>query len=61
VDDMPEVENNDRWPLENYQRDCIGLALIELECQDEDIILVSDADEIPRKDKIMRLYKLTLR
>jgi tetratricopeptide (TPR) repeat protein len=58
VDDMPEVQNNNRWPLENYQRDCIGLALIELECQDEDIILVSDADEIPRKDKINEAIQL---
>ena len=58
VDDMPEVQNNHRWPLENYQRDCIGLALIELQCQDEDIILVSDADEIPRKDKINEAIQL---
>lgn len=58
VDDMPEVQNNDRWPLENYQRDCIGLALIELQCQDEDIILVSDADELPRKDKINEAIQL---
>ncbi|MEG4054325.1 MULTISPECIES: tetratricopeptide repeat protein [unclassified Microcoleus] len=58
VDDMPEVQNNDRWPLENYQRDCIGFALMELECQDEDVILVSDADEIPRKNKINEAIEL---
>ncbi|MEG4422794.1 MULTISPECIES: tetratricopeptide repeat protein [unclassified Microcoleus] len=61
VDDMPEVENNDRWPLENYQRDCIGLALIELECQDEDIILISDVDEIPRKEKLQEAAELLLK
>ncbi|MEZ2232317.1 tetratricopeptide repeat protein [Microcoleus sp.] len=60
VDDMPEVQNNDRWPLEIYQRDCIGLALIELECQDEDIILISDVDEIPRKQKIEEVAELLL-
>jgi len=53
VEDMPEVQDNDRWPLENYQRDCIGLALIEIECQDKDIILISDIDEIPRSEKII--------
>src|SRR5919199_1412255 len=58
VDDMPEVQNNDRWALENYQRDCIGFALMELECQDEDVILVSDADEIPRKNKINEAIQL---
>ncbi|MEG4330949.1 tetratricopeptide repeat protein [Microcoleus sp. AT9_A2] len=58
VDDMPEVENNNRWPLENYQRDCIGRVLAAIKCNDEDIILVSDVDEIPRKEKISEAVEL---
>lgn len=52
VDDMPEVINGDRWPLENHQRDCIIRPLKDIKCNDEDIILISDLDEIPRKEKI---------
>ena len=58
VDDMPEVDNNNRWPLENYQRDCIGRVLAAIKCNDEDIILVSDVDEIPRKEKISEAVEL---
>ncbi|MEK0191436.1 tetratricopeptide repeat protein [Microcoleus anatoxicus] len=52
VDDMPEVINGDRWPLEIHQRDCIIRPLRLIPCDDSDIILISDIDEIPRKDKI---------
>ncbi|MEG3836971.1 tetratricopeptide repeat protein [Microcoleus sp. Z1_C3] len=52
VDDMPEVLNGDRWPLDIHQKDCIIRPLRLIECDDEDIILISDVDEIPRKEKI---------
>jgi tetratricopeptide (TPR) repeat protein len=52
VDDMPEVINGDRWPLDIHQKDCIIRPLRLIECDDEDIILISDVDEIPRKEKI---------
>jgi hypothetical protein len=38
--------------LENHQRDCIIRPLKDLKCNDKDIILISDLDEIPRKEKI---------
>ncbi|MEG4022204.1 tetratricopeptide repeat protein [Microcoleus sp. S13C4] len=52
VDDMPEVIDGDRWPLEIHQRDCIIRPLRVIHCGDEDIILISDVDEIPKKEKI---------
>ncbi len=41
------------WHQENYQRDCIldGLG----DARDDDILLVSDLDEIPRKDVIRKI------
>lgn len=38
---------------ENYQRDCIFEGLTG--CSDDDLILISDLDEIPRKDLIRRI------
>jgi beta-1,4-mannosyl-glycoprotein beta-1,4-N-acetylglucosaminyltransferase len=45
VDDMPPVLTNDRWKLEIYQRRSISRALTK--CENDDIILISDVDEIP--------------
>jgi len=44
VEDMPSGE--DAWVRENHQRNCIIRGLSE--CSDDDTILVSDVDEIPR-------------
>jgi len=60
VDDMPEVINGDRWPLEMHQRDCIIRPLRLIPCDDADIILISDIDEIPRKEKIEDAINLLL-
>jgi beta-1,4-mannosyl-glycoprotein beta-1,4-N-acetylglucosaminyltransferase len=43
LDDFPE---GDSWSIENFQRNSIMLGLKN--CNDEDIIMISDADEIPR-------------
>jgi beta-1,4-mannosyl-glycoprotein beta-1,4-N-acetylglucosaminyltransferase len=48
VDDMPIQENENRWILENFQRNAIMRGLTR--CDDEDIILISDLDEIPNPD-----------
>ncbi len=48
-DDIPVFENS--WTYENYQRNCISKALKD--CSDDDIILISDLDEIPNPDKII--------
>ena len=53
VEDMPELPpDGNRWVLEAYQRDCIPRVLEFLGAQDEDVVLVSDVDEIPKKDKL---------
>jgi hypothetical protein len=44
VEDVPSGE--DAWVRENHQRNCISRGLSG--CSDDDTILVSDADEIPR-------------
>ena len=54
VDDMPykypnvNVENNDVWKNENYQRNAIshGINYIKI-LSDSDVIIISDLDEIP--------------
>ena len=48
VDDMPETE--DSWVRERFQRFSIGRGLEDM--QPEDIVIVSDLDEIPRADLI---------
>jgi len=45
VDDMPPVENGNRWELERHQRRKIIDGLHG--CSDLDIIIVSDVDEVP--------------
>lgn len=44
VDDLPASTNP--WDLEDFQRDCLARGLRG--CQPDDLVLVSDADEIPR-------------
>ena len=54
VEDMPDGENP--WLRENFQRNCIARGL--LRASDEDLIIVSDADEIPNPQKIVNFdYK----
>lgn len=48
VDDFPET--NDPWVRERFQRSCIDRGLTDR--QPEDIIIVSDCDEIPRAEII---------
>jgi len=49
VEDMPEGENP--WLRENFQRNCITRGL--LTANNEDLIIISDADEIPKPEKII--------
>jgi len=49
VDDMPDGENP--WLRENFQRNCITRGL--LKASNEDLIIISDADEIPNPEKII--------
>ena len=60
VDDMPDYSEEDissdgnNWRLENFQRDCIVRGLTR--AKDDDVILVSDVDEIPNPS-IIKEYK----
>jgi beta-1,4-mannosyl-glycoprotein beta-1,4-N-acetylglucosaminyltransferase len=47
VDDMPETDN--AWTRENFQRNCIDRGISRLELNDDDLIHISDCDEIPNK------------
>jgi beta-1,4-mannosyl-glycoprotein beta-1,4-N-acetylglucosaminyltransferase len=52
VVDFPPTLSN--WGREQYQRECIGSALKELGARKEDLILVSDVDEIPHREAVIR-------
>jgi beta-1,4-mannosyl-glycoprotein beta-1,4-N-acetylglucosaminyltransferase len=44
ADQMPNISVN-KWAAENFQRNCISIGVKE--AKDDDIILISDIDEIP--------------
>ena len=48
VDDMPET--HDAWTREIFQRNCIHRGISRLELNDEDLIHISDCDEIPNRN-----------
>ena len=52
VDDYPAL---DSWSIERYQRDAIMRGLAD--CKDNDIIIMGDADEIPRAE-VIKNYKI---
>ncbi|MEE1211696.1 MAG: hypothetical protein UHO11_04285 [Treponema sp.] len=60
VETIPEIlpskldPNGNKWQLENYQRDCIMHGLKD--AKDDDIILISDLDEIPNPE-VISAYK----
>lgn len=63
VDDMPEIDYSQpvhlqAWPLDVHQKNCISRVLNSIDCKDEDIILVNDCDEIPRKEKLIEAIEL---
>ncbi len=51
-----EEEKGVAWKRENYQRNCIETGLRELDLNKNDLILISDLDEIPNK-KILEDFK----
>ena len=59
VNDMPNGTNN--WEREFHQRNCIGRGVeLVTNLDDEDIILLSDVDEIIKHETIMKLKKMIL-
>ncbi len=53
ADDLPDAK--DAWVLENYQRNCIGRGLAA--CRPDDLVLISDLDEIPRATTLARVSR----
>jgi len=53
VDDMPN--DNNAWLLEYHQRRCINRGVSQLELNNDDIIIVSDLDEIIDTDLIKNI------
>jgi hypothetical protein len=53
VDDFPENPDNSAWVFEHHQRNCILRGLRN--CQPDDLILISDVDEIPNPATISSL------
>jgi len=46
-----------QWGVETYQRECMIRGLVD--CNDDDIIIISDLDEIPNPDKVSELREIT--
>lgn len=67
VDDTPDIPPragrmgtfHNRHDIEWFQRDCAGRGLTS--CADEDLILLSDVDEIPRPESIKKAAELLMR
>lgn len=51
---LTECPNNDNnlWNMENFQRNCISIGLEKLNVNPNDIIMISDMDEIPRAQSV---------
>lgn len=54
VYDSPRCSGNGDWSIENFQRNCIMRALNE--CDPEDIIIISDVDEIPNPSVLKNIF-----
>ena len=52
VDEYPEYEGKSAWVLERYQREMISKGLKD--CKPDDVIMVSDVDEIPNPAAIRK-------
>lgn len=53
VDDSPDTDNP--WVLDHYQKNCIQRGLVDAKPQD--VIIISDADEIPKAKTVSALLK----
>ena len=54
IDKYPEIK--DAWEMETYQRNLIAIGI--LQCSPDDVIIISDLDEIPNPE-IITSYKKT--
>ena len=56
VDDMPETDNP--WIREYHQRNCIDRGIQQLSLKDNDLIIISDVDEIPNINTIKSITNM---
>ncbi len=54
AENIPKYNGTGDWTIENFQRNCIMRGLNS--CQPEDIIIISDLDEIPNPEVIKNLH-----
>lgn len=59
VEDLPDPEGEDCWPVENYHRNCIMQGLGN--ANSEDRILISDVDEIPHPEAVHTASDMDIR
>jgi beta-1,4-mannosyl-glycoprotein beta-1,4-N-acetylglucosaminyltransferase len=48
-------KNNEQWKNEYYQRNCIDLGIKKINLVDEDLIIISDLDEIPDPNLLVQI------
>ena len=53
VEDIANTDN--AWDNEKFQRNCIDRGIKQLELDDQDIIMISDCDEIPDANMLSKL------
>lgn len=52
--------DDDVWENEFYQRNCIDRGIKQLDLMDEDLIMISDLDEIPNMNSVYEFIRATL-
>lgn len=57
VTNCPDNSSN-LWEMENFQRNCISRGLNEINLNDEDWVLISDLDEIPKSAFIKKINEI---
>lgn len=58
VDDMPD--GDDAWEREVHQRNCISRGLNEIDVNPDDLIIISDCDEIPDIESVRTLLDVRI-
>jgi beta-1,4-mannosyl-glycoprotein beta-1,4-N-acetylglucosaminyltransferase len=61
VDDLPIIERDcveNRWLPEQFQRNSLIRPLMDLGLSDDDIVMISDLDEIPRSSAVQEAIEL---
>ncbi len=54
------IQNNEQWVNEKYQRNCISLGLDKININNNDVIIISDLDEIPDPNTLINIKNNTI-